>query len=43
MFFSPLRETVTNLQEALIAATYVAKNGNPDLLTMTDWVNISCE
>ncbi|XP_037836288.1 tectonic-2 isoform X2 [Kryptolebias marmoratus] len=36
-----LREMVTSLQETLIAATYVAKNGNPDLSTMTDWVNIS--
>uniref|UniRef100_A0A671WEH5 Tectonic family member 2 n=1 Tax=Sparus aurata TaxID=8175 RepID=A0A671WEH5_SPAAU len=36
-----LRETVTSLQAALITATYVAKSGNPDYLTMTDWVNIS--
>ncbi|KAK5871470.1 hypothetical protein PBY51_004351 [Eleginops maclovinus] len=36
-----LRETVTSLQNALMTATYVAKSGNPDLLTMTDWVNIS--
>nr|XP_046243359.1 tectonic-2 [Scatophagus argus] len=36
-----LRETVTSLQGALIKATYVAKSGNPDPLTMTDWVNIS--
>ncbi|XP_029296014.1 LOW QUALITY PROTEIN: tectonic-2, partial [Cottoperca gobio] len=26
---------------ALMTATYVAKSGNPDPLTMTDWVNIS--
>ncbi|XP_037536339.1 tectonic-2 [Nematolebias whitei] len=36
-----LRETVTNLQEALTPTTYVAKHGNPDLLTISDWVNIS--
>ncbi|XP_070690149.1 tectonic-2 [Pempheris klunzingeri] len=36
-----LRKTVTSLQAALITATYVAKSGNPDPLTMTDWVNIS--
>ncbi|XP_042344716.1 tectonic-2 [Plectropomus leopardus] len=36
-----LRETVASLQAALITATYVAKSGNPDPLTMTDWVNIS--
>lgn len=38
---SLLRETVTNLQADLIAATYVAKSGNPDFLTMADWINIS--
>ncbi|XP_078106848.1 tectonic-2 [Sander vitreus] len=38
---SLLRETVTSLQAALITATNVAKSGNPDPLTMTDWVNIS--
>lgn len=37
------RETVTNLQADLIAATYVAKSGNPDFLTMADWINISCK
>lgn len=37
------RDTVKALQAALITATYVAKNGNPDPLTMTDWVNISCK
>ncbi|KAI3372082.1 hypothetical protein L3Q82_006937 [Scortum barcoo] len=36
-----LREMVTSLQAALITATYVAKVGNPDPLTLTDWVNIS--
>ncbi|XP_068559232.1 tectonic-2 [Cebidichthys violaceus] len=36
-----LREAVASLQAALITATYVAKSGNPDPLTMTDWVNIS--
>ncbi|XP_038560425.1 tectonic-2 isoform X1 [Micropterus salmoides] len=36
-----VRETVSSLQAALITATYVAKRGNPDPLTMTDWVNIS--
>ncbi|XP_069034181.1 tectonic-2 [Embiotoca jacksoni] len=36
-----LRGTVTALQADLITATYVAKSGNPDLLTMTNWVNIS--
>ncbi|XP_072244046.1 tectonic-2 [Leuresthes tenuis] len=34
-----LRDTVANLQAALI--TYVAKSGNPDAFTMTDWLNIS--
>nr|XP_015828519.2 tectonic-2 [Nothobranchius furzeri] len=36
-----LREKVTNLQETLIAATYVAKRGNPDFTSLMDWVNIS--
>uniref|UniRef100_A0A3Q1EPH6 Tectonic family member 2 n=1 Tax=Acanthochromis polyacanthus TaxID=80966 RepID=A0A3Q1EPH6_9TELE len=36
-----LRETVTALQDALTAATFVAKVGNPDLSALTDWVNIS--
>ncbi|XP_041854205.1 tectonic-2 isoform X2 [Melanotaenia boesemani] len=36
-----LREVVTNLQADLITSTYVAKRGNPDLLTLTDWMNIS--
>uniref|UniRef100_A0A3Q4GRB6 Tectonic family member 2 n=1 Tax=Neolamprologus brichardi TaxID=32507 RepID=A0A3Q4GRB6_NEOBR len=40
---SLLRETVTNLQADLIAATYVAKSGNPDFLTMADWINITME
>lgn len=47
MFFNIVsflfRETVTNLQADLIAATYVAKSGNPDFLTMADWINISCK
>ncbi|XP_059193375.1 tectonic-2 [Centropristis striata] len=36
-----LRETVSSLQADLITATLVAKSGNPDPLTMTEWVNIS--
>ncbi|XP_040010296.1 tectonic-2 isoform X2 [Xiphias gladius] len=36
-----LRETVTSLQAALTLATYVARSGNPDPLTVKDWVNIS--
>ncbi|XP_071339033.1 tectonic-2 [Trachinotus anak] len=36
-----LRETVASLQAALTTATYVSRNGNPDPLTVTDWVNIS--
>ncbi|KAM3610704.1 uncharacterized protein V6R79_007620 [Siganus canaliculatus] len=36
-----LREIVTSLQTALVTAEYVARNGNPDPLTMTDWANIS--
>ncbi|XP_056276066.1 tectonic-2 isoform X1 [Pseudoliparis swirei] len=36
-----LREAVTALQAALVKATYVAKSGNPNPLTMTDWLNIS--
>ncbi|XP_054904836.1 tectonic-2 isoform X2 [Poeciliopsis prolifica] len=36
-----LRETVAALQSALTTAAYVAQRGNPDLTTMTDWVNIS--
>ncbi|KAM3867514.1 tectonic-2 [Diretmus argenteus] len=36
-----LREAVASLQAALITATYVAKSGDPDALTMADWVNIT--
>ncbi|KAK5932809.1 hypothetical protein CgunFtcFv8_004486 [Champsocephalus gunnari] len=36
-----LRETVTSLQNNLVTATHVAKSGNPDPFTTTDWVNIS--
>ncbi|GAA6224742.1 tectonic-2 [Lates japonicus] len=36
-----LRETVTSLQAALTTVTYVARYGNPDPLTVTDWINIS--
>uniref|UniRef100_A0A3Q3XIK7 Uncharacterized protein n=1 Tax=Mola mola TaxID=94237 RepID=A0A3Q3XIK7_MOLML len=36
-----LLDTVASLQEALTTATYVAKSGNPDPLSITDWVNIS--
>ncbi|KAM9743068.1 tectonic-2 [Menidia menidia] len=36
-----LRETVSNLQAALITPTYVAKKGNPESSTLTDWLNIS--
>ncbi|XP_038151378.1 tectonic-2 isoform X2 [Cyprinodon tularosa] len=36
-----LRETVADLQAALTTATYVARRGNPDITTMTDWLNIS--
>ncbi|XP_047447852.1 tectonic-2 [Mugil cephalus] len=36
-----LRETITTLQSALITATYVAKSGDPDLFSISDWVNIS--
>ncbi|XP_028270308.1 tectonic-2 [Parambassis ranga] len=36
-----LRETVSTLQAALITATYIARSGNPDFSTMTDWVNIT--
>ncbi|XP_047237694.1 tectonic-2 isoform X1 [Girardinichthys multiradiatus] len=36
-----LRETVADLQAGLTTATYVAQRGNPDLTSMTDWVNIS--
>lgn len=43
MLFFSFRDTVEALQAALITATYVAKSGNPDPLTMTDWVNISCK
>lgn len=41
--FLNFRETVFKLQEDLTAAAYVAKRGNPDLFTMTDWLNISCK
>uniref|UniRef100_A0A3B5AJM0 Tectonic family member 2 n=1 Tax=Stegastes partitus TaxID=144197 RepID=A0A3B5AJM0_9TELE len=34
-------ETVAALQDALTAATFVAKSGNPDFSTLTDWLNIS--
>lgn len=40
--FLYFRETVTNLQDGLTAAVFVAKRGNPDLFTMTDWLTISC-
>ncbi|KAF0033859.1 hypothetical protein F2P81_013925 [Scophthalmus maximus] len=36
-----LRETVNSLQAALTSAIYVARSGNPDPLSVTDWVNIS--
>uniref|UniRef100_A0A1A7WAY1 Tectonic family member 2 n=1 Tax=Iconisemion striatum TaxID=60296 RepID=A0A1A7WAY1_9TELE len=36
-----LRETVTNIQETLRAASYAAKRGNPDFTSLMDWVNIS--
>ncbi|XP_069379889.1 tectonic-2 isoform X6 [Paralichthys olivaceus] len=36
-----LRETVASLQAALTTATYVARSGNPDPLTVTDWIDIS--
>ncbi|XP_053276772.1 tectonic-2 isoform X1 [Pleuronectes platessa] len=36
-----LRETVASLQADLTTATYVARTGNPDPLTGTDWINIS--
>lgn len=36
-----LRETVADLQTTLTTATYVAQRGNPDVTTMTDWINIS--
>ncbi|XP_043966989.1 tectonic-2 isoform X3 [Gambusia affinis] len=36
-----LRETVAALQSSLTTAAYVAQRGNPDLTTMTDWLNIS--
>lgn len=42
MFLSS-RDAVISLQASLITATYVAKTGNPDPFTTTDWVNISCE
>lgn len=42
MLFS-FRETVSDLQSALVTATHVAKRGNPNLSTIIDWVNISCK
>ncbi|XP_060927492.1 tectonic-2 isoform X2 [Limanda limanda] len=36
-----LRETVASLQADLTTATYVARTGNPDPLTGTDWINIT--
>lgn len=36
-----LRDTVRSLQEALVKATVVARNGRPDALSMADWLNIS--
>lgn len=42
MFLSS-RDAVISLQASLITAKYVAKTGNPDPFTTTDWVNISCE
>ncbi|TWW60418.1 Tectonic-2 Precursor [Takifugu flavidus] len=36
-----LRESVRSMQEALLDATLVAKNGRPDAQSMTDWADIS--
>ncbi|KAG7490956.1 hypothetical protein JOB18_045732 [Solea senegalensis] len=36
-----LRQAVRSLQEALTTAIYVANSGNPDPLTVADWVKIS--
>lgn len=36
-----LRERVASLQANLVTATHVARNGNPDSLTLADWVNIT--
>lgn len=38
---SLLRDTVYALQESLVKATLVARNGHPDSLLMADWLNIS--
>lgn len=34
------RESVRSMQEALLNATHVARNGRPDPQSMTDWVDI---
>ncbi|KAJ7994292.1 hypothetical protein DPEC_G00264370 [Dallia pectoralis] len=38
---SQVRETVASLQRALITATHIAKNGNPNFRSLTDWLNIT--
>lgn len=42
-FFYSFRESVRSLQEALLNATHVAKNGKPDAQSLTDWADIRCK
>lgn len=37
---SSLRDTVASLQESLVKATFVARNGRPNALSLVDWLNI---
>uniref|UniRef100_A0AAZ3P3A6 Tectonic-2 n=1 Tax=Oncorhynchus tshawytscha TaxID=74940 RepID=A0AAZ3P3A6_ONCTS len=38
---SLLSQNVASLQRALSTATHIARNGDPDVLNLTDWLNIS--
>uniref|UniRef100_A0A8C6UV29 Tectonic family member 2 n=1 Tax=Neogobius melanostomus TaxID=47308 RepID=A0A8C6UV29_9GOBI len=38
---SLLRNSVRSLQESLVKATLVARNGRPDTFSLADWINIS--
>lgn len=43
MMFFCYRDSVRSMQETLLNATYVARNGRPDPQTMTDWVDVRGE
>lgn len=41
VFFFYYRESVRSMQQALLNATHVARNGRPDPQSVTDWVDIT--